>query len=415
MPRTLICLLALLPLFLLPPSAWGGRLQHPLLTAMAPPDAALARQALTVQPAELPALLAAEGHGELTISAPDRFVYAITDGAAMPYRYRDENGEERRQQAFATITATINHQLPNLGAIDGELFAVARYRLINNHRADLSTYPPTVTDIADNYSYSFAEGGLVTGLSHTKTKEFLFDFAAEPIPVGISDLTLMVVFLVPAEHGRESVLAVGMQDLSEPDHHVFWNSSDQVVIDQKLYAAEQIISDPELFNYVDFNNNGILNEEGEPYIAPYPVSFKVNFTARDPKKTGAPWYRAAAINNLPPARHSRLIILTDQPDPQTSWVTVISYDNPRDPTAHAVNHYAFQSAAVRATPSLSATPLTPADYAYRGIRQHHFLAEFHCSIIDRAVMLDPDPCPEFGQERPLPQNPDPHPVELYTP
>ncbi|ADH85873.1 hypothetical protein [Desulfurivibrio alkaliphilus] len=417
MPLKPILILVLFTLLTMPASlAMGQRLQHPLLDEMPPGEAALVKQAFAAPAGELPTLLSGEGHGKLAIAPPDRFVYAIIDGKDLSYPYRDENGDQRRQQAFTQLTAKVSYQSPEPGETGGELFAVARYRLINNYRADLSHYPPAAADIDADYSYSFAEGGLIDGLSHDPAQEFLFDFSTDPIPVGISDLTLYVVFRgAAAQHGRNGKLAMGVRELSEPDHHVFWNSSDQVVIDKQLYTAEQIRRDPELFSYVDFNNNGILNEEGEPYIDPYPVSFEVIFSAREPQKGAGRHYLAAAIRDLPPARHSRLIVLTDQPAPQTSWITAISYDDPRDRTAWVVNHYAFQSAAVRTSPRFFASPLNPEGYAYRGIRQHHFLAEFQCSIIDRQVVMDPDPCPDFATERPAPKNPAPYPVQIHQP
>jgi hypothetical protein len=368
--------------------------------------------------------------GKLEISPPTRFVYSVVDGSDLPYRYINRDGTEHYQQQFSVIKAKVRNVTPQSSDAEGnvisyeqmgkgEIVAVARYKMINNYLPDLSNYPPSATDIDEVYSYSVSAVIPVVvnenGISFTTAKEFLFDFRKNPIPVGISDLTLQVVFKGSLGNENNGAVAIGMKDLSEPDHHVFWNSTDQVVIDYNLYTGVQIRSDPYLFNYVDLNNNGILNEVGEPYIDPYPVSFDLGFSEQDPRTTSDPVYLSARIMNLPPARYSRLIILTDQPDPLSNWITAVTRANPWNSNATTHNYYSFNAASVLVAQEDQITPLMPAEYVFRGVWQHHFLTEFYCSVIDPRLRLDADACLSQSGDRTIPGNLDPYPAQLFFP
>jgi hypothetical protein len=138
---------------------------------------------------------------------------------------------------------------------------------VPNYAPDLSTYPPDGAIMTGlTYSYSVSASQPVSSLSSSIPAEFNFDFIGSPIPAGITDLTLQVVFKGTLGNEIDTAVAVGMKDLMEPTHLSFWNLTDMfsLAIDENgydLYTLARLISEinktdfPELFAALDINAN----------------------------------------------------------------------------------------------------------------------------------------------------------------
>ena len=225
--------------------------------------------------------------GKLEISAPDEFVYSIIDGSTSPH-------------LFTHLKAKLKNATPNEEMLDGTILAVAKYKKRTDYQPDLSTDPPAAASRETDFSYSVSAPIGITTLSPVAAEEFLFDFSANPIPAGITDLYLQVIFR--GTLGKESdAIAVGLKDLNEPQHLVFWNNTDYFLLNGESRKAEDIENDPDVANY--------------GYIYPYEFTEEIGFSSTDPDGNTP---MVALLDNLPPARYSRLIILVD--NPTSYWV-----------------------------------------------------------------------------------------------
>ena len=159
------------------------------------------------------------------------------------------------------------------------------------------------------YSYSVSASQPVTSLSFTIPSEFTFDFGQSPIPAGITDLTLQVVFKGTLGNETDNAIAVGMKDLSEPTHMVFWNLSDRfsygtTCVDLPGYLCYKLLSAVEIDNDMTLKN--FLTQQGYNY-APTMITFSLAFKTSMP--TGIlPAVAQAVVQG---GQHARLITLVD--------------------------------------------------------------------------------------------------------
>jgi len=251
--------------------------------------------------------------GTLEISPSAQNVYAITDGSQTPFT--DIYGNQH--QVFTMIKAKIRNTTPNETAGAGMLHAVAMYKMRTDYQPDLSgdligAYP----DSEDEFTYSVSAAITIESLDAVKAAEYTFDFSAKPIPAGVTDLYLQVVFKGTIGNEADNAIAVGMQDLAEPAHHGFWNLSDMFSLDYHLYTEDTIRNTPALKGLVDLmppgNPNGILNESGEPYISPYPMTYEIAYINQSSMVIPPP---VARVANLQPGKHIRLIVIQDRDQP----------------------------------------------------------------------------------------------------
>jgi hypothetical protein len=254
--------------------------------------------------------------GELEITAPDEYVYALIDGSVIEpgktqqeikqikARIRNNSAKEKDEQGNIISYEPIGQ---------GQLQAVAKYRVIPDYHADLSGDPPTYDEMKDvEYSYSVSAKVDIASLSSDASEEKVFDFFENPIPVGITDLYLQVIFKGTLGNEENIAVAVGMKDLMEPYHLSILNTSDVFCIDNNIYTAAQIKTTPALRAMVDFDHDGIVNEywEGEPYIDPHDEYRKVAIFST----TGEFSCYQATYSLLPPGRHGNIIFLIDEPE-----------------------------------------------------------------------------------------------------
>lgn len=240
-------------------------------------------------------------HGKLEITPPDQQVYGVIDGSIIP-------------QQFATIKAKVKNATPNEAISTGSLVAIAGYKIDPDYAPDISNNPTANALAPFAYSVSapvtISPAKLAT-INSTPT-EFTFDFSSSKIPAGVTDLTLQVVFKGSLGNETDNAVAVGMRNVSEPTHHVFWNASDMFSLDNQLKTAVEIKATPLLAERVDNNHNGIYNESGEAYIDPYSMNFEVAYSTTSSTSTITPTLVTAT---LPAGRHMRLVGIFDQEVP----------------------------------------------------------------------------------------------------
>ncbi|MBC8554516.1 MAG: hypothetical protein H8D23_33300, partial [Candidatus Brocadiales bacterium] len=249
--------------------------------------------------------------GTLEITPSDTNIYSIIDGSVTP-------------QQFTKITAKVRNSTPD--TIAGEevqncdivqqnciLQAIAKYKIRSNYMDDLSNDPPTEADMQGvEFSYSVSGPIAISSLSSVTPEEFIFNFTNNPIPVGITDLYLNVIFKGTLGNEEDIAIAVGMVDMNEPQHFSIWNATDMFYLDGVSRTAEEIRTTPSLLVRVDFDSDGIVNETsiGEPYIDPYDVTTYIAFYPT----SETPTLYNATYTPLPPERYGRIIILSDMPD-----------------------------------------------------------------------------------------------------
>lgn len=243
--------------------------------------------------------------GTLTISPPAEYVYSVVDGGVS-------------LQQFTHIKAGIKNTTQSVDEFgnpfieeiqDGQIYAVARYKTMPGYLEDLSTYPASALDLqslmanepfSTSYSAPIDIATAVNPISSTTPTDFVFDFTNATIPVGITDLTVSIVFEGTIGIGQDFAMATGMVDLNEPQQMTFWNSTDERTVNN---------------SYVEPN--------------PYPLvyDFIVAFTGQHPDPVNnysfglipgavdfyAAYVPVAVVERLDPGRHFKLIYLTDQP------------------------------------------------------------------------------------------------------
>ncbi|MEW6419991.1 MAG: hypothetical protein AB1480_18060 [Nitrospirota bacterium] len=348
--------------------------------------------------------------GTLEITAPDSYVYSITDGSINP-------------QQFTKIKAKIMNATPDEEIKNGIIKAVAKYKIIPNYSPDLSNYPPDgdVMKTID-YSYSASESITLTPEEitsiNTQPTEFTFDFIGNPIPAGITDLYLHVIFKGTLGNEADIAVAVGMKDLKEPTHHVFWNLTDMFsllyekdgVNKYHLHTSDQIKADPDLAKLVDFNNNGIFNEDNESYIDPYPITYEITYMSESPPVN--PVYTSASVTNLPPGRYIRLIVLVDDEQMDNygrlAWLTTLP---DRDPEV-GDNDFVFDGVTNQEMDGVWQSP-TPI-ITFRTVKQHFYTGILNCYpvAVDPATGVHHCPYPE---EEAIPADPTPYPAVISFP
>ncbi len=339
--------------------------------------------------------------GTLEISAPSTTVYSVIDGSVAP-------------QQFTKIKAKVKNTTLNENIGTGTLQAVARYKIIPNYVSDLSNYPPDgAVMTALTYSYSVSTSIPITSLSSADPEEFTFVLSSSPIPAGITDLTLQVVFKGTLGNEIDNSIAVGMKDLLEPTHLSFWNLTEMFSLDYHLYLASMITSSSVLSARVDLNNNQIFGEEGEPYIYPYPITFNVAFSNFQPTAL----LPSAATATVPAGRYIRLIALVDG---QTTNYVQLAWDDIVDSDSYAESFVGGLNQSDEYGNWLTPTPSDPFRYSLAAdgvtripIVQHHYIGVLSCepASVDEAG----NSYCSYPEEESVPADVTPYPATINFP
>ena len=342
----------------------------------------------------------------LEITPPTQYVYSIIDGSIVPQQFtkmkakiRNATGEEIKS---------------------GTLQAVAKYIKRTDYEPDLSADPPTSETREPVFSYSVSEPIPILSLSETEPAEFTFNFINSPIPAGITDIYLQVIFKGTIGDETDTASATGTKDLAEPTHHVFWNLSDMFSLNGQLYTAEEIKNNTVLASQVDFDHDGIFNEVDiqEPYIDPVDTDLRIAYFGVNPPE--GPVTNAATVDKLPAGRHVRLVLLLDRLEnnylrltwsddiyPESHYDFVfsgaINQDVPQEVNGQEEIVFKYTS------PTTFRSWLDSDGITSIPIRQH-----FSQGVLNCLPYSGPHGC-SFPDEGAIPVNPEPVPVNILFP
>ena len=323
--------------------------------------------------------------GTLEITAPDEYVYSIIDGSITP-------------QQFTKIKAKVKNTTLNEVMTDGLIQAVAKYKAIPNYDPTLANYPPDGS-VMKNIAYSYSVSTPMTLMSEQLASmnmyptEFTFNFTGSPIPAGITDLYLQVIFKGTLGNEKDTAVAAGMKNLKEPTHHVFWNLTDMFSLDGHLYTAEQIRANPDL-----------LQQAGDSYIDPHGMNFEVSYMPESPPATSP--VVSATVTNLPQGRYIRLIALID--DELTENYARLAYTNNID-ADHGTYDFLFEGAVNQETDGIWQPPTPVEDF--RNAKSHYSLGVLRCKPIAYNPATGEYYCP-YPESEAIPADPTPYPADI---
>lgn len=229
------------------------------------------------------------GFGVIEITPPDEFVYTVIDGAVDP-------------QQFAQIKARLRNRVTDRTMGAGTVTAMARYRLRTDYQNDLSSDPPTLADVQKDVTVARSAPVDVTAISSYTPLELEFDFSANPIPAGITDLYFLVLFQGEIEGVEGMATAIGVKDLNEPQHLTTWNNTDWFLVNYQLRTGQDIRNDPELERYVIDNCMTV-----ERFIDPLATDEYIGFTA---DRLDTPVF-VVHYQALAPGRFGRALYIAD--------------------------------------------------------------------------------------------------------
>jgi hypothetical protein len=201
--------------------------------------------------------------GRLDITLPDEGVFALADHAT--------------DDGFTLLRATIKNTTPAFVDPQGQpqpqnmnggaFFAVIRYHKDKKYVASLDTvvgaapcndYSVVVNPAKLDASTDCRDGVEQIIVSQPVFGESLdaggqklveFDFANLPIPFGMTDVVIQIVYRGPL--GSESdAVAVGTLDVSEPTYFTYQNASDYIHLGEHVYTRGEVNSDPALLALV---------------------------------------------------------------------------------------------------------------------------------------------------------------------
>ena len=212
--------------------------------------------------------------GTLEISAPDICIYGLIDGSG------SQNFPKLKAKVENT-SSPIKDSAGNILSVEaiqsGTLRAVAKYKVRSNYAPDMSNDPPTASSIAHDFTYNISDEirltpDQVSAINNGAT-EFTFVFP-NPIPAGITDLYLQVVFKGTLGNEADNAIAVGFKDLSEPTHINSWNTTDYTYLDGHLRES--------------FEYEAITVQEKISFCSPVwpPENYQVTYDSATPGQFG---------------------------------------------------------------------------------------------------------------------------------
>jgi hypothetical protein len=315
--------------------------------------------------------------GTIEIAPPNDFVYSVIDGSAT-------------DQKFEYIKANLRNATPDEAMVDGTLVAVARYKRIINYSPDLSVeiepdQPKQPNEPLDPLSregeFSYSVSAQDTTLLQTSAPtEVIFDFTADPIPAGVTDLTLQVVFLGTLGNEVDTAVAVGMVDLTEPTHITFFNSTDEIP---------------------NADGSALVPAKNESN----PRDFIVAFTGTDPDSSDGVQNKTAnfgfyetydpliVVEDLAPGGYFRIVTLLDSR--QHAYTVMDTGDSAFCPPIWSFKDsdgaVYQEDASGGYTPGVQLKPTycdTGQPFSHRGIWQHHSLYQYLCSETNCEYLLE---------------------------
>jgi hypothetical protein len=201
--------------------------------------------------------------GRLEISLPDEGVFAVSDHSTKEGFKTLRTKLKNTTSSFNDASGTSQPQAMS----GGTFFAVIRYHADRKYVNDISTIvgyspcdedfqvlnasnPAASTDCRDGVEQIVVSkplGGESLGVGEERT--FKFDFGDSPIPLGITDVILQVVYRGPLGSETDAV-AVGTMDIPEPTYFAYHNASDYIHIAGHVYTRAEINNNPALLALV---------------------------------------------------------------------------------------------------------------------------------------------------------------------
>jgi len=329
--------------------------------------------------------------GTLEISAPTKQVYSVISGT---------------DNAFRTVKAKIRNATLNEAIGPGTLQAILKYKKRTDFTPDLANDPPTAASREANYSFSASALYPVDSISSQSPTEVSFDFSQDPVPIGITDLYMMVVYKGTIGLETTNAVAVGSRDLMEPAHHVIFNLTDMFLLNNQLKLASEIRSNPGYASYVDLDHDGIFNEvdQGEPYIDPFNISVDIGYTyATGSVVEPAVPAQTVATAIIEPGKYIKLICLVDNVTNTIIRFTQLPGVYP------AANEKYFDVPEIVNQQFGSAWSASNQVFESRGIRNHFWQGGISCNnpVSDGA-------CPDYPQIEAIPlSSMSPGPVTIF--
>ncbi len=151
----------------------------------------------------------------LEVLPPEDYAYSIIDGSASP-------------QQFTWIRVKIRNKITSAALNSGTLTAYALFRERTDYDPDLLNDPPTQESRAEGFSHRTSVSLDVVQFSAGGEMELVFDFRENPIPAGITDLVLAVVYQGTFGSDAKPIVAQGTKDLNEPHHLAIFNDTDYI-------------------------------------------------------------------------------------------------------------------------------------------------------------------------------------------
>lgn len=241
--------------------------------------------------------------GALEIAEPDEVVYAMVD----PFQ----------NDSFTKVKLKLRNVTPNEPTSGGTLRAVAKYHRNTCYQSDLTGEQgaPGINILAcrgadEEISVSAVQsapslpaGGAFVPLT--------FDFSGSPIPVGVFDLFIQVVYQGTMGDERDTALAVGTKDVFEPTHLTYMNATDVYEINDVFYRRAAILdgiaAGDQTFAGVDLNGDRSYNVPPDaPLVSTDLLDVPISFR-------GSGVSTVATIPSIPNGRYARMTVLTDRP------------------------------------------------------------------------------------------------------
>lgn len=232
--------------------------------------------------------------GRIAIDLPDEGAFALTD-------HSEEKGFSKVLAKVSNATPPFydagNAEYPQI-MLGGDLIAVMRFHKDLKYQADLESVvgagscesgdavinyqnPDLSTECRDGTEQVVVSKpitGVTLGPGDEQSVEF--DFSASPIPVGVTDVVLQVVYR--GQLGNETnAIAVGTVDVSEPTYFTYMNASDYIHIANRVYTREEVESDLDLLakvqpqSCVDYHQSPARLLPG--CLTPFPIDLSVSF------------------------------------------------------------------------------------------------------------------------------------------
>ncbi|MHB8881185.1 MAG: hypothetical protein ACYC69_06700 [Thermodesulfovibrionales bacterium] len=212
----------------------------------------------------------------LEITPPEQFIYSMVDaGKTDPY--------------FRTVRAKVKNASTSEQMGSGTVQAIAKYKM--------NTYDA-------NFVYSMSEIKAID-LSSNAAVEVEFNFENDPIPLGVTDLYLEIVF--KGTIGSETnAVASGVKDISEPTPIDLFNDTDKSCVNGNWYPTAGAI---DLMDTSSPKDHIADTWDVNPHIL---QNIYIKISSMEDPQIASPSLYNAVVPNLDPGQFKRAVyILTD--------------------------------------------------------------------------------------------------------